>query len=196
MSSPSAVRKLGRRRARHRLERCPSRARSTAGCSAARRQKSASSGGIEEQRRVAALELDRQLVDIGFAPAEAGRQRQRHRPGAGIDRAEEGGGEFGAGFGDQRDPVARLDAQRDEAARVGQCVVAQLGIGIGPRERAAGVVEIEPATALGGIIERFADRREVGEAARLRIERSASRPAGQARLSIVALRSSTPSLPC
>ena len=68
-----------------------------------------------------------ELIDIGFAPAEAGRQRQRHRPGAGIDRAEEAGGEFGAGLGDQRDAVARLDAERDEAAGVGQRVLAQLG---------------------------------------------------------------------
>ena len=66
--------------------------------------------------RIAAGQHDDQLVDIGFAPAEAGRQRQRHRPQAGIDRAEEAGGEFGAGLGDQREPVALFEAQRDEAA--------------------------------------------------------------------------------
>ena len=69
-------------------------------------------GRVEEQRRVAALQLDGELVDIGFAPAEAGRQRQRHRPGAGIDRAEEGGGEFRPGLGDQSDAVAGLDPER------------------------------------------------------------------------------------
>ena len=95
----------------------PSRATSTPAARRRARPKSASSGGIEEQRRVAAFELHRELVDIGIAPAEAGRQRQRHRPGAGIDRAEEAGGELGAGLGDQRDAVAGLDAERDEAAR-------------------------------------------------------------------------------
>src|SRR3546814_15449277 len=42
-------------------------------------------GREEEHFGVAARELDAELADIGFAPAEARRQRQRHRPGAGID---------------------------------------------------------------------------------------------------------------
>ena len=83
-------------------------------------------GGNEEQGRVGAVELDLELVDIGVAAAEAGRERQRHRPGAGIDRAEESGGEFGAGLGDQGEPVARLDSERDEAAGVGKRVLAKL----------------------------------------------------------------------
>ena len=105
-------------------------------------------GRVEEQRRVAAGEHDLQLLDIGLAAAEAGRQRQRNRPSAGIDRAEESGGEFGAGLGDQRETVAGLEAEGDEAARIGQRVVAQLGIGIGADQRAARIVEIEAAACL------------------------------------------------
>ena len=106
---------------------------------------SASSGGIQEQRRIAARQHDDELVDIGVAPAEAGRQRQRHGPQPGIDRAEEAGGEFGAGFGDQREPVALGEAERHEAARVRQRIVAQLGIGVGAHQRPARVVEIHAA---------------------------------------------------
>ena len=104
--------------------------------------------GIEEQRRVGALQLDPELIDIGFAPAEAGRQGQRHRPGAGINRAEEACGELDAGFGNQRDTVAGLDPERDEAARLDQRIVAQLRERIGQGQRAARVMEIEPAPAL------------------------------------------------
>ena len=172
-----------RREARRRPARCrraiPSRAPATPSLAAASPAKSASSAGIEEQRRVAAVELDLQLVDIGFAAAEAGRQRQRHRPRAGIDRAEEAGGEFGPGLGDQRDAVAGLEPERDEAAGVGERILAQLGIRIGARQRSAGVVEIEAAAALRGIIERLAEGREIGDPARQVVEWSGSPRAGQ-----------------
>src|SRR3546814_4746022 len=72
-------------------------------------------GRKDEQAGIAARELDAQLLDIRFLAAERRRQRQRHRPGAGIDRAEEQGGEFGSGFGDEGDSVSRGDPARDQA---------------------------------------------------------------------------------
>ena len=127
-------------------------------------------GWIQEQFGVTALQLDRQLVDIGVAPAEAGRQRQRHRPGASVDCAEEAGGELRAGLGDKRDPVARRDTDGDEALRMSQRILAQLGIRISARQRPARIVEVESAAARRRIIECLAERREVGEAAGKRID--------------------------
>ena len=121
--------------------------------------------GKQEKPGVAAVELDGELVDIGAAAAEAGRQRKRDRPGSGIDRAEEAGRELRPGLGDEGNAVAGLDAERDEAAGMGERVLAQLGVGVGLGEGAAGVVEIEPALALRSIIERFAKRGEVGNPA-------------------------------
>src|SRR3546814_29515 len=47
-------------------------------------------------------------------------------------------------------------------------IVAQFAIAVGAHETSARIVKIEPAAALRGIVERFADGGEVGEAARLR----------------------------
>ncbi len=49
-------------------------------------------------------------------------------------------------------------------------ILAQLGIGISAHERAAGVVEIEPAPPPGRIIKRFAEGGEVGDAPRESVE--------------------------
>ncbi len=128
-------------------------------------------GRIEQKRRIAAIELYGELLDIGFAPAEAGRQRQRHRPGAGIDRAEKAGGEFRAGFRDQGNPIARFQAEGNEAIGVRKRVLAQLGIGVGPGQRAAGIMEIEPARAGRRIIQRLPERFEIGGATGQGVER-------------------------
>src|SRR3546814_413388 len=102
--------------------------------------------GREKQHLgIAARELDDKLADIAVAPAEARRQRQRHRPGAGIDGAEEKRGEFGAGFGDQRDAVVRPHARGDQPVSGGQRVGLELAIGIGAHAFPARIVEIEPA---------------------------------------------------
>ena len=67
-------------------------------------------GREQEQLRVRARQHHDELFDISVAPAEAGRQRQRHGPQPGIDGAEEAGREFGAGLGDQREAVALGEA--------------------------------------------------------------------------------------
>jgi len=126
-------------------------------------------GRIDQHRRVAAGELHAELLDIGIAPAERGRQRQRHGPAAGIDHAEEQGREIRAGLGDQRDAVLGLDAGRNQTARHGQRIVTQFRIGVGPGQRAARVMEVETTHACGGIIQRLAERCEVGQTARQRI---------------------------
>jgi hypothetical protein len=120
---------------------------------------------VEEHERVGALQLHAQLVDIGFAPAERGGQRQRDRPGPGIDGAEEERAEFGRGLGNERDPVAGLHAARDQAAGAADRVGLQLGIRISPLQLAAGVVEVETAPAVSRIVQRFAKGGEVGEPA-------------------------------
>ena len=116
--------------------------------------------------RVAAFEHHQQLRDISLAPAKAGRERKRHRPQPGIDRAEEKGGEFGSGLGHQGDAIAGGEAERDEAAGVGERIVAQGRIRISVRQGPARVVEIHSARSTGGIIERVAERFEIGETAR------------------------------
>ncbi len=125
--------------------------------------------GIEEMGRIGAVELDLELVDIGIAASERGRQRQRHRPGAGIDGAEEEGGELRAGLGDDRDPVLRPHPRRDQPPGGGERVGAELGIRIGADQHSARIVEVEAANAPGRIIERVPKRFEVGEAARQRV---------------------------
>ena len=127
-------------------------------------------GRVDQQLRVAAVELDAQLVDIGLRAAEAGRQRQRHRPRAGIDRAEEQRGEFRRR---SRRP-ARCDRRARRPRAIRRCAIASASSrssanGIGAGERAARIVEIQPARAARGIIERFAQRGEIGEAARQRV---------------------------
>src|SRR3546814_7179763 len=69
-----------------------------------------------------------------FRSAEAGRQRQRHRPGAGIDRAEEQRREIRARLRDQGDAVGRADALPDQPIGDRHRVVAQLRIGIAARQ--------------------------------------------------------------
>ena len=123
-------------------------------------------GREHQQRGLATRQLDAQLLHVGIAAAERCGQRQRHRPRAGIDRAEEQGGEFRAGLGNQRDPVTRRDAGGDQPARRQQRILAQLRERIGPQQCAARIVEIEPTNALRGIIERIAKRFEIGEATR------------------------------
>src|SRR3546814_15629691 len=71
-------------------------------------------------------------------------------------------------LGDQRDAVAGLHASGDQAIGGKQRIVAQFAIAVGAHETSARIVKIEPAAALRGIVERFADGGEVGEAARLR----------------------------
>ena len=123
-------------------------------------------GRVEEQGGIGAVELHLELLDIGIAAAEGGGQRQRDRPGAGVERAEEQGDELRRRLGDQRDAVARLDAARDQSARARGGVRAQLGIGIDAHERRPRVMEVHAARAAGGIIERLGHRREIGAAAR------------------------------
>ena len=122
--------------------------------------------GKEEQHRVAAGQLDVELVDIAFLAAKAGGQRQRHRPGAGIDDAEEKHREVRARFRHQRDPVLRLDAMGDQPMGAGDRVGAQFAERIGPRQIAPRVVEIQAPLTLRRIVQRLAQRPEIGEAAR------------------------------
>ncbi len=123
-------------------------------------------GRVEQHPRIGALQLHRELVDIGFAPAEAGRQRQRHRPGAGIDRAKEQRGEVRAGLGHQRQALARTDARLHQPVGRRDRVFPQRGIGIGVGQRAACVVEVQATHAARSIIQRFAQRCEIAHAAR------------------------------
>src|SRR3546814_17637990 len=68
-------------------------------------------------------------------------------------------------LGDQRDAVAGLHAGGDQAIGGKQRIVAQFAIAVGAHETSARIVKIEPAAALRGIVERFADGGEAGEAA-------------------------------
>ncbi len=122
--------------------------------------------GVEQDLGIAAGHLHGQLIDIGVLAAKAGRQRQRHRPGPGIDAAAEQRGELRPGLGDQGNPVTFADPVGDQAAGGGQRVLAQFAERIGALERAARIVEIEPAFALGRIVQRFAECGKVGQAAR------------------------------
>ena len=63
-------------------------------------------------------------------------------------------------------------------------VLAQLGKRIGQRQNAAGIVEIEPALALRRIIERVAERGEIGQASRQRVERRSPARRARVRLSL------------
>ena len=132
-------------------------------------------GGEDQQSGIAARQLDAKLLDVGIAAAERCRQRQRHRPCAGIDSAEEQGGEFGAGLGDQRDALAGMNAGGDQPARGNQGIVAKLGERIGAHQRATRVVKIEATGAAGGVIERLAKGREIGEPAWTRLIRRGGR---------------------
>jgi hypothetical protein len=122
-------------------------------------------GRVDQHDRVARRELDGQLVDIAVLAAEAGRQRQRHRPDARIDRAAEQGGEIRPGFGDQRKAISRAQAVGDEAAGGGQRVLAQLAERVGTGQLAARIVEIKATDALRGIVQRVAEGGEIGQAA-------------------------------
>ena len=116
---------------------------------------------IESQER-----LRGDLVDVVVLAAEAGRQGQGHRPGAGIDRAAEQRGEIDSGFRDQRDPVPRPDPACDQAMGHAQRILAQFGKRINPGEIAARIVKIQPAAALRGIVERFAECGEIRKTTR------------------------------
>src|SRR5437868_3603470 len=120
---------------------------------------------VEEQRRIAALQLHTELVDISLTSAETGRQRKRHGPGAGINRAEKGCRELRSGFRHKSNSVTRLNAKRDEAAGDRNRVLAQLRIGIGAGQRSASVMEVEAAVPARGVIQRLTDSREGSEAA-------------------------------
>src|SRR6185369_11151757 len=124
----------------------------------------------EEQLRIAAAELDLELVDVRIAAAEARRQRERNGPGTGIDRTEEAGRELDPGFGNQRNSITRSNAEGDEAARKSQRILAQLGIRISAGQAAARVVEVQPASAIGRIVERIAEGREIREPPGLAID--------------------------
>jgi hypothetical protein len=121
-------------------------------------------GRIEKQHRIARFQLHCDLIDIAVLAAEAGRQRQRHRPCAGVDRAAEQGGELRPGLGDDRHPVARLDPVRDQAAGAVQRVAAQLRVGIGPHQPPAGIVEVQTFFTPRRVIERLAEGSEIGKA--------------------------------
>ena len=120
----------------------------------------------DQHLRVAARKLDAELFDVRIATAERGRQRQRHGPCAGIDNAEEQRGELRAGLGDQRDAVGRGHAGGDQAIGHRAGVGAQLRIGVGLRQCSARVVEIKSPVTACRVIEGFAQRAEIGEAAR------------------------------
>jgi hypothetical protein len=62
-------------------------------------------------------------------------------------------------------PVLGLHAAGDEAAGAGERVEPQLREGVGALQLAAGVVEIQPALAGGGVVEGFAESGKVGKAA-------------------------------
>ena len=120
--------------------------------------------GGQNQHRIAAAQLRGDLFDIGFAAAKAGRQRQRYRIGASIDSGKECGGKARTGFGDERDTVLRLDAPGDQDARLGVRIGGEGGIGVGVHQIGAGVMEIHALFATGGIVQRLAERTEVGAA--------------------------------
>ena len=97
---------------------------------------------IEQDLRVAAFELDAQLLDIVFLAAERRRQGQRHRPCPGVDAGAEQGCEVGAGLRDQRDAVVLADPGGDQTVRHRQRIFAHLAERIRPFQRAAHIVKI------------------------------------------------------
>ncbi len=121
---------------------------------------------VDENARIAAHQLYRELVDIAFLAAKGRRQRQRHRPGTGIDASAEQRGEIGAGLGDQRDAVLRLDAPFDQAIGHRDRVFAHFRIGINALQLATHVVEVQPLLRAGGIVECLVEGRKLGADAR------------------------------
>ena len=119
---------------------------------------------MQQDFRVAAFQLDRQLIDIMIAPAEAGGQRQGNGPGADIDGAEEQRSEIRACFRNQRHTVLGADARVDHASGGFQRILPQGAIGIGARQLAAHIVKIQAALAGCGIIERFPQSAEIRKA--------------------------------
>ncbi len=122
-------------------------------------------GGIDQDFRVRALQLDRKLVDIAFLAAEGRRQGQRDRPRAHQRAAAEQCGELGAGLGDQRDAVFLANTHRHQPVRGLQRVLLHLRIGIDPFQRPAHVVEVEALGASRSVIDSLVERREVRPAA-------------------------------
>ena len=103
----------------------------------------------QQYRRVTAVELHTDLVDIAFLAAKRGRQRQLR-----------------FGIGDQRHPVARLDICCDQALRRHQRIFTQFTERIGADKRTAGIMKIETFLSLGRIIQSVTQCIKIGEAPR------------------------------
>ena len=126
-------------------------------------------GRGEQHQRIAAGELHPDLIDIGFAAAKAGRQRQRHRQRAGIDGAKEGGSKAGTGFGDQGDAVTGLHAFGNEVRGVAAGIGGEFRKGVSAHQIGAGIVEVEALLPLRGVIQSITECGEIGAALRQRI---------------------------
>ena len=113
--------------------------------------------GEQQDLRIRAHQLHRQLVDEAFLAAKAGRQRQRHRPGADIDAGAEQRGEIGPGLGNQGDAVFLADPGRDQAAGHDQRIFAHGRIGVDAGQFPAHVMKVEPLAALRGVVDRFVE---------------------------------------
>ena len=129
-----------------------------------------SPGGDRTTRGVAARQLGADLLDIRVPPAERGRQRQRRRQRAGIDRAEEQAGEFGRRLGDQRDAVSRADAGRISRAASPRASRAARQTDRRGRDCARASKKLSPRLPLRSVVERLAKGREVGDPARQGVE--------------------------
>ena len=103
-----------------------------------------------------------ELENIVRLGAETDRHGHGHGDDAGVLGAEESDAEAGPGVGDQDQPFARLDAGADQAARKGHGLGAEMPVGQGGLEVAAGIEEVEAGLAPGGIVQRLA---QAGEAA-------------------------------
>jgi hypothetical protein len=112
-------------------------------------------GRGQQQHRITAGQLHAQLFDIGFPPAKAGGQRQRHRQCAGAHHTEKRRGKISTGFRDQGDAVAGLHPLRHQLARPAPGIGGQFGIGIGAHQIGTGIVEIIALGAKRCIIKRF-----------------------------------------
>ena len=135
--------------------------------------------GRQHHLGVATAQLRGDLVDIGFAAAKTGRQRQRHRQGAGIDGGKKGSGKARAGFGDQRDPVTGLDPGGNQTPCLRPRIGSEFCIGIGAHQIGASIVKIHPLVAKRCIIKRFTQGAERGTAPRQRIEGRRRRQQGR-----------------
>ena len=110
------------------------------------------------------------LIDIGFAATKAGRQRQRHRQGAGINGGKEGSSKAGTGFGDERHPIPWLHAIGDQPQRLGPRIGGDFAIWIGTHQIGTGVMKVHALVTETGIIQSFAKRGERGALVRQRVK--------------------------